>query len=338
MNTAEHGRFVWHELNSTDPKAGERFYRAITGWGMLPFEAMPSYRMWTADGVPQGGLMLLPEQARKAGAPSHWLTYVGVPEVDASVRLANSLGAKTLVPPQDIPGSGRFAVLADPQGALFAVHSSPQAMPPEAPAKLGEFSWHELATTDAGAAWRFYEKLFGWKKMDSMQSPMGLYEMFGRGSVMYGGIYTKPSASPAPPHWLAYIKVKSVDAASVQAKSLGAKILAGPMDIPGGDRIVMCIDPQGAAFALHSQGAAVPVVVRGPARKAKAPAKSSAKRKGRSAAKKAPKKKAAKKKATKKRAKRAAAKPRRVAKRKAKPRAKPKVKARKGRKAKPRGR
>ncbi|MEQ1856707.1 MAG: VOC family protein, partial [Longimicrobiales bacterium] len=244
MDARDRGRFVWHELNTTDPAAAERFYRSITGWGMMPFDQMPSYRMWTADGVPQGGLMLLPEQAKKMGAPPHWLSYVGVPDVDASVRLAASLGARTYVPPQDIPGAGRFAVLGDPQGAVFAVHSPGQQMgaPEEAP-KVGEFSWHELATTDRHAAWSFYETLFGWKKLESMETPMGPYQMFGRGSFMYGGIYTKPPEMPAPPHWLAYISVPSVDIASPKVTAQGGKILAGPMNVPGGDRIVMCMDP-----------------------------------------------------------------------------------------------
>ncbi|MBM4183910.1 MAG: VOC family protein [Gemmatimonadetes bacterium] len=249
METVDRGRFVWHELNTTDPAAGERFYRALTGWGMQAFEQMPSYRMWTDDGVPQGGLMLLPDEAKKMGAPAHWLSYAGVPNVDASVRLASSLGGRALVAPQDIPGGGRFAVLADPQGAVFALHASSQPMAPESAPKVGEFSWHELATTDPDAAWRFYESLFGWKKMEAMQTPMGLYQMFGRGAFMYGGIYTKPAASPASPNWLAYIKVASVDAATPKATSLGGRILAGPMDVPGGDRIVMCVDPQGAAFS-----------------------------------------------------------------------------------------
>jgi predicted enzyme related to lactoylglutathione lyase len=56
-----------------------------------------------------------------APAPSHWLPYFAVTNVDTSAQKAGSLGAKTYVPPTDIPGTGRFAVLADPQGATFAV-------------------------------------------------------------------------------------------------------------------------------------------------------------------------------------------------------------------------
>src|SRR3989449_4958974 len=69
---------------------------------------------------PMGGLMRLPEQARRMGAPPHWMPYVAVPDVDATVRQPQGLGARVYVSPQDIP-EGRFAVLADPPGATFFV-------------------------------------------------------------------------------------------------------------------------------------------------------------------------------------------------------------------------
>jgi predicted enzyme related to lactoylglutathione lyase len=69
MSATDRGRFVWHELNTTDSGAAERFYRSLVGWGITPFEQDPSYRMWTAAGAPQGGLMVLPEEAKRMGAP-----------------------------------------------------------------------------------------------------------------------------------------------------------------------------------------------------------------------------------------------------------------------------
>ena len=64
------GRMCWHELMTTDPEAAPGFYQAITGWGTQDFEGGPEpYKMWTNGGVPLGGLMQLPEEARAAGAP-----------------------------------------------------------------------------------------------------------------------------------------------------------------------------------------------------------------------------------------------------------------------------
>src|SRR5579862_5038231 len=174
------GRFVWHELMTTDPAAAERFYPGITGWGITPFPDNPSYRMWTVGQAPIGGVMELPAEARSMGAPPHWLPYVHVPNVDETVRLAQSRGAKVYVQPEDIPTVGRFSVLGDPWGATFAVFTgSGNPMGHDGPAELGEFSWHELATGDVAKAFDFYQALFGWEKRHSMDMGAdGIYQLY----------------------------------------------------------------------------------------------------------------------------------------------------------------
>ena len=233
MSTKHRGRIIWHELNTTDVAGAEKFYRAITGWGVRNYENNPSYKLWTTGTVGRGGLMLLPDDAKAMGAPPNWLVYIGVPDVDASVRQAESLGAKTVVPAQDIPGTGRFAIVTDPQGAVISLFK-PAPMDnevPEAGPVVGEFSWHDLATTDATAAWSFYEKMFGWKKGDSMDmGPQGTYQMFGRDVFTYGGMYNMGAATPGRPAWLSYIMVKNVDAVVGRITALGGKIVNGPMD------------------------------------------------------------------------------------------------------------
>lgn len=249
------GRFVWCELMTPDPEAAKSFYTQVVGWGTALFEGsdMP-YTMWMNGEMPVGGVMALPEEAKAAGAPPHWLGYVGTPDVDATVADATNRGAMTLVAPTDIPTAGRFAVLRDPQGAVFSAYTPAQEAPgSEGPPQVGEFSWFELATTDHAAAYDFYSALFGWKKTESMDmGPMGLYQMFGRTTASMGGMFNKPAEMPAPPHWLLYIKVDDVHRAVEKAKELGGQVLNGPTEVPGGDWIAQCMDPQGAAFALHS--------------------------------------------------------------------------------------
>jgi len=74
----------------------------------------------------------------------------------------------------------------------------------------------------------------------------------GGGSRMLGGIYTKAADRPGPAHWLCYAMVASADRAAQAITRSGGRILTGPMDVPGGGRIAMCVDPQGAAFAVHA--------------------------------------------------------------------------------------
>jgi hypothetical protein len=242
------GQFVWHELMSTDPDAAARFYGKVIGWKTQSWPQNPSYRMWLAGETPVGGLMRLPDEAQ--GSPPFWATYIGVPDVDAAVRQATSLGARVQVPAQDIPGAGRFAGLMDPQGAYFSVYSSNQPQPAEP--SLGGFTWHELATTDYRAAWEFYRKMFGWQHTSSMDmGPAGVYFMFGDGGERpLGGIYNKTLEVPMP-YWLPYVSVKSADDVAKATPRLGGKVMTGPMEVAGGDRIVMAMDPQGAAFAVH---------------------------------------------------------------------------------------
>jgi hypothetical protein len=252
------GRFGWYELLTSDVKGGIAFYKAVTGWDTQKWEGPMDYTMWTAGTTPLGGVMTLPDAAKKMGAPPHWLAYVSVADVDASTKQAQGLGARVNVPPTDIGDAGRFSVIADPQGAVFALHASKTEMPgwaqPEPPTQ-GAISWHELVTTDWESALRFYATMFGWKKTEAMEMgpEMGTYQMFGKDGKTFGGMMNKPKGYPAPPNWLLYTYVKDLDAALTTVTARGGKILNGPMPIPGGDRVAQCMDPQGAAFALHGK-------------------------------------------------------------------------------------
>lgn len=251
---AANGGFVWYELMTTDPQGAKAFYSDVLGWKLASSQG-GNYEMWQVGDRQVGGLMQLPEMARKAGAPPHWLGYVWVDSVDTTAEQAQRLGGRVMMPGTDIPNVGRFAVLADPQGAVFAVFSSPQEMGgPQGP---GPIAWHELNTTDFKAAWSFYSELFGWKNTDTMNMgpELGDYFMFdvanGNGMSM-GGMSNAAKMMNAPPHWLYYAAVDALEPAVERIKKGGGKILNGPMEVPGGGRIVQAQDPQGGYFALFS--------------------------------------------------------------------------------------
>jgi predicted enzyme related to lactoylglutathione lyase len=217
------------------------------------------YTMWVGGQGPLGGVMTLPEQAKKMGAPPHWMSNVTVPDVDAAVAKAKRMDAKVYVEPMDVPTVGRVAVIADPQGASIALFHPAQPMAPHDITKQGEFSWNELITTDAPKALHFYGEIFGWKLQNEHDmGPMGKYLLFGQHDQTYGGMFTKSKDMPMPPSWLYYIQVDHLDASLERAKAKGARVLNGPMEVPGGTHIVQLMDPQGAAFALHSGVAKMP--------------------------------------------------------------------------------
>ena len=252
---AKRGQFVWYELMSTDPKGAQKFYGDVVGWGTAPWQNSTGmeYTMWTQGESMVGGVMELPEEARKGGAPSHWIGYVAVPDVDETAKKARELGGKVMHGPEDIPEVGRFAVLSDPQGAVFCAFKGLQDMPGEdGQPKSGHVSWHELATTDHEAAFEFYSELFGWEKQQAMDMGDGfVYQMYGLGENMLGGMYNKPAEQPGPPAWLYYTVVDDLDGAVAKVKKDGGQVIVDPMEVPGGSRVAVGLDPQGAAFGLH---------------------------------------------------------------------------------------
>lgn len=173
------GQFVWHELMTTDTKSAGEFYSKIVGWKTKPWAEDGSYTLLQMDGRQMAGLMA----TQTLGAPPSWLTYIGTPNVDETVKQAGTLGAKVHKAPSDIPTIGRFAILEDPLGAIFAVFTPLPGQParPDAAPGLGDFSWHELATTDWRAALTFYQRLFGWEETSAMDMGpgMGTYQVFG---------------------------------------------------------------------------------------------------------------------------------------------------------------
>jgi len=248
------GRIVWHDLMTPDVDSAVSFYTKTVGWGTEPFSmgSGPAYTMWTASGTPLGGVMGLPPAL--ADMPSHWLAYVNVPNVDETTRQAVALGGAVQKEPTDIPTVGRFAVISDPQGAHICIYTPLQTdtMPDAAP-KLGEFSWHELTTTDIAGALEFYTKLFGWTAGPAHDmGEMGTYQIFERNGVRLGGMFTAPAGSPIPANWLSYVRVDSADKAAERVTQNGGKVLHGPMEVPDGSRIAQCRDPQGGMFAVHS--------------------------------------------------------------------------------------
>lgn len=251
------GRFVWYELLTTDTKAAIAFYSHVIGWKTEQFGGSMGpepYTMWAGTQGPLGGVMTLPEEAKKMGAPPHWMAHVEVSGVDKTVAQVKAKGGQVYVPPTDIPTVGRFSVIADPQGASLSVFEPAESMEAHDPSKNGEFVWSELITSNAPAALEFYSQLFGWKLLQEMDmGPMGKYFIFGQGDKQYGGMMTKTPDMPMPPAWLYYINVDDLDAAIERATSKGAKKLMGPMEIPGGNRVAQLTDPQGAVFALHGK-------------------------------------------------------------------------------------
>src|SRR3954447_1104864 len=127
--------FVWHELMTTDADAAETYYSDVIGWRTRD-AGMPGmrYTILSVGDAGVGGIMTLPPDACAAGARPGWIGYLGVDDVDACAERVKTAGGTIHKPAQDIPGVGRFAIVADPQGASFVVFKGSNPQPPGRPA------------------------------------------------------------------------------------------------------------------------------------------------------------------------------------------------------------
>jgi len=261
--SSDRGLFVWHEVGTTDLRAGEDFYAKVAGWKAESWSQNPSYKLFVARREPKAGLYLITETVNAVPTPPSWLSYIGTPDVDATVRQSVELGGKVIVSAYNVPSVGRMAHLQDPQGAAFAVSSQEQRSRYKDP-QLGDFSWHELLTSNWQTAFDFYSKLFGWEKMESMDmGPQGMYQIFGAGGHQLGGMFNPGGLPPGGPLWIPYFMVADARRTAESAKEHGATVAHGPSEVPGGDWVFTGIDPQGAMFAAHSKKrVAAPVITK----------------------------------------------------------------------------
>jgi predicted enzyme related to lactoylglutathione lyase len=245
-------RFVWYELMTSDVRAAAAFYSTVVGW--QADHSDPQYTLLKVGDAQVAGITGTPAELQARGAPPAWSGYVLVDDVDATEARILALGGKVLFPGRDIPDVGRFAVVADPQGATFLLFKPFRTDPPPmpAPGTPGTTGWHELHAMDGVAAWDFYATLFGWTKGETMDmGPAGVYQILEIDGVPAGGVMTKDADQPAP-GWRYYFNVGAIDAAVGRVNAQGGVVTMGPHQVPGGSWIVHGRDPQGASFALVS--------------------------------------------------------------------------------------
>jgi len=239
--------YVWYELMTTDQDAAEKFYADVVGW-KLTDSGMPGlrYTLFSAGENVVGGIMAMPEMK------PYWFGYVGVDSADAYAEKVKAAGGSVHKGPADIPGVGRFAIVADPQGAVFSLFEpGPGNQPPPAPYMApGSVGWNELHTTDLEAGFAFYAALFGWEKDEAIDmGPGGPYQLVRMGGGHPTGAMHKSDQLPQPA-WVYYFSVPGIDAAKAKVEAGGGTIVVDLMEVPGGMWVLNATDPQGTLFAL----------------------------------------------------------------------------------------
>jgi len=242
------GTFSWVDLATTDVAAAKAFYTDLFGWTTEDDPGGTPYTLCRVGDAIACGIAAQPDDARAAGAPPTWTSYVTVEDADAAVARASSLGGSTVADAFDVADYGRVAVFADPQGAEFAVWQPGTRIGAERVNDIGCLCMNELTTDDIAAARTFYEGLFGWTSEQVDTGPDGP-EMVAvtNGKTLNASI--SRTEGDEPPHWRPYFTVESTASALERVQDLGGRTVLGPVPIPDGS-IAIALDPQGAELAF----------------------------------------------------------------------------------------
>jgi len=259
----------WVDLSQDDPQRAAVFYAGLLGWDVedtMPAEVPGHYFMATIGGRLVAGIGSRPDVIP---AGTGWMTYVWVDRADDAVSRAQELGGSVVMPATDVLDAGRCAVLADPEGAVFAVWEAGRHRGAQAVNEPGTWNFSGLHARDPDAALAFYNGLFGWEanppdpSMDGtllLRRPgygehletlrpgtiQGMADMGAPEGFADAVAWITPLGDDeVAPHWDVTFAVDDADAAASRAEALGGTVLMPPTDMPW-VRMTVLRDPQGA--------------------------------------------------------------------------------------------
>jgi uncharacterized protein len=231
------GTPCWVDLGTPDAGPSLRFYRDLLGWEAVA--SGPGYWRLRHDGANVAGV-----SDDAVGAPSAWRTYVSVEDADAIEQRVAAGGGKVLLAPTDVPGAGRMAVFADPEGLTFCAWQAREHAGSEKVNEPVSLTWSELHTSDLAGAQAFYASVFGWETQEQEMGGVRYVTLHVGGRPVAGAV------EAGHPGWHVYFAVADTDAIVAQARELGATVDTEPTDIPGVGRYADFTDPQGARFGV----------------------------------------------------------------------------------------
>ena len=245
----EPGTFCWVGLATSDPAAAQRFYTSLFGWEAEELSAgeAGTYTMLRRTAHDVAILYRQQPEARAAGAPPHWTSYISVEDADATAARAGELGgAAVFREPFDVLDAGRVAAISDPTGAIVSLWQPRARIGATLVNDVGALCWNELATSDVERAKAFFAELLGWR----YETDASGYASIKNGGRLNGGIREQTEQERGgPPNWLPYFTVENVDDAALQAERLGGRTMLPATEVHIG-RFAVVADPQGAAFAI----------------------------------------------------------------------------------------
>jgi predicted enzyme related to lactoylglutathione lyase len=244
----EPGRFVWHDLLTTDVNAAKRFYGDLFGWRFE--DTKRGDRPYVIARLASGPVAGLVDVSGIADAGPQWLSFMAVVNIDKTIAAAQADGAKILVQPRDLP-LARAAVVADPQGAPLGLAQLRGSIPDPVQPTAGHFFWQEYLARDAAKALEFYKRLAAYEPALS-DSRLGVeYHVLKKARGGAGLFQLPATAVDVQPNWLPYVLVDNPEALATRVTALGGRILVPAAPERRNRSLVVIADPSGAPLALQ---------------------------------------------------------------------------------------
>ncbi|MEU1501144.1 MULTISPECIES: VOC family protein [unclassified Streptomyces] len=243
----------WLDIGTPDIEGATSFYGGLFDWQFR--SAGPDaggYGFFQLAGkTVAGGMQTTSEQ----GPPS-WTVYFQTPDAEATTKAAEQVGGSAVVPPMDVMGEGRMAILADRAGVPFGLWEPARTKGVDVAGDPGSLCWVELYTPDVAAAAAFYNSVFGWET-SAAPFPGGTYTCVNPAGAeetdMFGGVVAladDPAEAASGAYWLPYFEVADTDATVARAQELGGTVRMPATDLEGVGRMAKLTDPYGARFAV----------------------------------------------------------------------------------------
>ena len=239
----------WVDLATSDAEAAREFYRGLFGWDydIIPDPQYGGYANCLLRGRRVAGLGPRTDE----GQPVAWTTYLAVDDAEKAAEAVREHGGQVLMGPMAIGEEGKFAMAADPTGAVFGMWQAGRHFGAELVNEPGSLSWNELVTADLDRATRFYSDVLGVSWSDMGGGPPGtIYKVMEVGGrIVAGAMPLSQQPGDAPPHWSVYFAVEDASATADRVRELGGQVFGDVIDTPQGPMAAVS-DPQGGMFLV----------------------------------------------------------------------------------------
>lgn len=250
------GKIIWHDLITDTPAATEKFYSELFGWefesiglGFGPI-ARANYKLIRHNGQLIGG-MIDQNRLDTDADISQWVVLMSTENIDRAVSVIADEGGTVFTPPTLLADRGRIAVVADPQGALFALLETRDGDPVDREPAVNDFLWNELWAGDAPQAIAFYKRLAGYDVEEKAVTDDSAYQFLSKDGIPRVGVLPNPVEDLAP-LWSTYIRVEDPEAITARVEALGGRVLLPVQDRELGGQVALIAGPSGAGFAIQT--------------------------------------------------------------------------------------